>query len=107
MDRQGGGTRCFRDQQPGYLGVFVDVDLGSPGSVKGEGIGQGVLGVYGVQASKEGTWGVRVPVVNSLKDGGVLGNQQHLVGGRFNGGLYVQRLKTKYFIKWDYVQRRD
>ena len=80
------------------------MNLRSPGSVKGEGIGQGVLGVYGVQASKEGTWGVRVPVVNSLKDGGVLGNQQHLVGGRFNGGLYIQRLKTKYFIKWNYVQ---
>ena len=32
----------------GYLGVFVEVNVGSPGSVKGEGIGQGVLGVYGV-----------------------------------------------------------
>ena len=49
--------RChkkFRDQQPGYLGVFVEVNLGSPGSVKGEGIGQWVLGVYGVRPEKEG-----------------------------------------------------
>ena len=39
----------FRDQQQsGYLGVFVEMDFGSPGSVKGVGICQGVLGVYGV-----------------------------------------------------------
>ena len=34
------------DQQLGYLvGVSVEVNVGSPGGVKGEGIGQRVLGV--------------------------------------------------------------
>ena len=41
------------DQQLGYLvGVSVEVNVGSPGGVKGEGIGQRVLGVYG--AKKQG-----------------------------------------------------
>ena len=54
MEGQGGVARNLRDQQPDYLGVFVEVNVGSPGSVKGEGVGQGVLGVYGVRAEKEG-----------------------------------------------------
>ena len=34
------------DQQLGYLGgVSVEVNVGSPGGVKGEGIGQRVLGI--------------------------------------------------------------
>ena len=37
------------DQQLGYLGVSVEVNVGSPGGVKGEGIGQRVLGVYGAK----------------------------------------------------------
>ena len=83
--------------QVGYLGVFVEVNVGSPGSVKGEGIGQGVLGVYGVWTEKKWVSGVCwVPIVNSLKDRGVFGNQQHLVGGRLNRGLCTKkRLKTR------------
>ena len=48
-DRVGCRHKKFRDQQQtGYLGVFVEVNFGSPGSVKGVGICQGVLGVYGI-----------------------------------------------------------
>ena len=69
---QGEVLKKVQAQQTSYLGVFVEV--GSPGSVKGVGIGQWVLGVYGVR-EKEGVWGVRVPEVNSLKDRGVFGDQ--------------------------------
>ena len=42
-------ARGIPDQQLGYLGVSVEVNVGSPGGVKGEGIGQRVLGVNGAK----------------------------------------------------------